>query len=282
MGKPMALNLAKSGASLVVWNRSTQKSEALRAVGAFVAAGPREVFARSRVVILMLAGRDAIDSALGRGAPEFEKNVRGRIVVHMGTTSPSYSRELEAAIAGSGGAYVEAPVSGSQKPAESGQLVAMLAGERSAVDAVSLLLKPMCRDTIVCGPVPNALLMKLSVNLFLITMVTGLVEAFHFAVRNGLDTGQFLAVLDAGPMASSVSRTKALKLAEHDFSVQASITDVLRNNCDMIALAARASETPSPLLDVCQSLFSEAEALGHGQLDMVAVLKALEARTETN
>jgi len=63
----------------------------------------------------------------------------------------------------------------------------------------------MCHETIICGPVTAALLMKLSVNLFLITMVTGLAEAAHFADRHGLDMRQFLAVLVAGPMASSVS-----------------------------------------------------------------------------
>jgi hypothetical protein len=34
----------------------------------------------------------------------------------MGTTSPAYSRELEADIRSVGGHYVEAPVSGSRKP----------------------------------------------------------------------------------------------------------------------------------------------------------------------
>ena len=67
MGRPMALNLARAGTGLVVWNRSTGGSEALRAAGAKVAATPAEVFAEARVVILMLAGAAAIDSVLERG-----------------------------------------------------------------------------------------------------------------------------------------------------------------------------------------------------------------------
>jgi 3-hydroxyisobutyrate dehydrogenase and related beta-hydroxyacid dehydrogenases len=70
----------------------------------------------------------------------------------------------------------------------------------------------MCRETMICGPVPNALLMKLSVNLFLISLVTGLAEAVHFADRHGLNLNQLVAVLNAGPMASDVSREKAPKL----------------------------------------------------------------------
>ncbi|MEU4327993.1 NAD(P)-dependent oxidoreductase [Nonomuraea dietziae] len=278
MGQPMALNLARAGTHLVVWNRTPARCEPLREAGAEVAGSPAEVFKRARTVILMLADGAAIDSALGRGTPDFGANVAGRTIVHMGTTSPGYSRGLEADVRTAGGGYVEAPVSGSRKPAEAGRLVAMLAGERAAVEAVRPLLRPMCHEAFTCGPVPSALLMKLSVNLFLITMVTGLTEAFHFADRHGLDRAQFLEVLDAGPMASGVSRMKAPKLLARDFAVQAAARDVLMNN-QLIADAARASGIASPLLDVCHALFGEAVALGHGQADMVAVLHALEART---
>jgi 3-hydroxyisobutyrate dehydrogenase len=89
----------------------------------------------------------------------------------------------------------------------------------------------------------------------------------------------FRSVLDAGPMASSVSRMKLPKLVERDFSVQASISDVLMNN-RLVADAARRAGLASPLLDTCLDLFTQTEALGFGREDMVAVVRALEARTE--
>ncbi|GHI03060.1 2-hydroxy-3-oxopropionate reductase [Streptomyces cellostaticus] len=278
MGQPMALRLAASGTPLAVWNRTPERAEPLRAAGAEVVADAEEVFARSEVILLMLADEAALDSVLGRGTPALGARVAGRTVVHMGTTSPEYSRALESDVRAAGGRYVEAPVSGSRVPAEQGQLVAMLAGEESAVTAVRPLLAPLCRETFGCGAVPGALLMKLSVNLFLITLVTGLTEAFHFAERQGLDRRQFLQVLDAGPMASAVSRMKAPKLREQDFAVQAAALDVLKNN-RLIAEAARTAHLASPLLDVCHALFEETVAQGHGGQDMVAVLRAIEART---
>jgi 3-hydroxyisobutyrate dehydrogenase len=279
MGSPMALNLAVAGTALVVWNRSADKCDPLRAAGAKVATSPAEVFDRARVVLLMLAGGDAIDSALGRGPAGFDVDIAGHTIVHLGTTPPDYSRGLEADIRAAGGNYVEAPVSGSRTPAEAGQLVAMLAGERAAVEQVRPVLGPMCRETIVCGSVPNALLMKFSVNLFLITMVTGLAEAAHFAERHGLDIRRFLDVLDAGPMASDVSRVKVRKLADRDFRVQAAVADVLENNCRPIADAARQAAIASPLLDVCHALFGESQALGLGDTDMITVIRAIEQRT---
>ncbi|MEU9354244.1 NAD(P)-dependent oxidoreductase [Streptomyces griseoloalbus] len=279
MGRPMALNLVRAGTPLVVWNRTPARCAPLGAAGAEVAGSAAEVFGRAGTVILMLADEEAVDAVLGRGTPDFAARVAGRTVVHMGTTSPEYSAALETAVRAAGGAYAEAPVSGSRVPAEQGQLVAMLAGDATAVTAVRPLLAPLCRETFDCGPVPNALLMKLSVNLFLITQVTGLTEAFHFAERHGLDPGRFLDVLDAGPMASAVSRMKAPKLLARDFAVQAAAADVLKNN-RLIAEAARQAGLASPLLDVCHALFDETVAHGHGGEDMVAVLRALEARTD--
>ncbi|MEE4544667.1 NAD(P)-dependent oxidoreductase [Streptomyces sp. V4-01] len=298
MGAPMALNLARAGTPLTVWNRTPSRSEPLRAAGARVAATPAEVFRRSRTVFLMLADGEAIDAVLHRprngaqpaptarsasgdaGPGGFTAYVRDRTVVHMGTTAPGYSCALEADVRAAGGTYVECPVSGSRGPAEAGRLVAMLAGPPDAVEEVRELLAPMCGDAFVCGPAaPDALLMKLAVNLFLITMVTGLTEAFHFADRHGLDRERFLAVLDAGPMASGVSRMKSPKLRDGDFAVQAAALDVLKNN-RLIAEAARDASLASPLLDVCHALFAETVRLGLGDADMVAVLRAIEARTD--
>jgi hypothetical protein len=166
MGEPMALNLARAGTALIVWNRSPERCEKLRLAGAEVAASPAEIFGKVRIVILMLADGAAIDAVLGRGTPEFAANVAHHVIVHMGTTSPDYSRGLDADIKAAGGSYVEAPVSGSRKPAEAGELVGMLAGEPEAVEEVRPLLRPICRETIICGPVPSALLMKLAVNLY--------------------------------------------------------------------------------------------------------------------
>ncbi len=277
MGAPMALNLARAG-GLVVWNRTPARAEPLRAAGADVADGPGEVFRRARFVFLMLADEGAVDDVLGRGTPEFAARVAGRTVVHMGTTSAAYSAGLDAAVRAAGGRYVEAPVSGSRGPAEEGRLVAMLAGDPGAVGDVRPLLGPMCHQSVVCGAAPSALLMKLAVNLFLITMVTGLAEATHFADRHGLDLRRFQEVLATGPMASVVSRGKAAKLVEGELSPQAAVADVLKNN-RLIAEAARSAGLASPLLDACHALFAETLALGHGGLDMAAVIKALEART---
>jgi 3-hydroxyisobutyrate dehydrogenase len=278
MGQPMAINLARAGWRPLVWNRTPARAVPVVAAGGRQASTAADVFDASEVVFLMLADEAATDAVLGRGPGGFGVPVTGRTIVHMGTTSPSWSAGLRKDFMRAGGSYVEAPVSGSRRPAETGELVAMLAGDTDAVDRVKPLVAAMCKEAFDCGAVPQALLMKLAVNLYLITMVAGLAEAAHFVAGNRLDLSRFVAILDAGPMASTVSRGKGGKLLAGDFSVQAACTDVLKNN-QLVAAAARRAGLATPLLDVSHALFAETVALGHGGEDMVAVLRAIEART---
>ncbi|WP_081736356.1 NAD(P)-dependent oxidoreductase [Amycolatopsis orientalis] len=271
MGGPMARNLARAGVPLLVWNRTPGKADQVAEAVEDVA----ELFTRCDVVILMLKDAAAVDAVLDRGGPAFAERVRGRTIVHMGTTAPQHSRGLETDLLAAGAKYVEAPVSGSRVPAEAGELVAMLAGDPGAIEEVRELFGPLCRETVHCGPVPNGLLMKLAVNVQLTAVVTGLAETVHFARAHGLDLGLLTGVLGAGQLASPILRVKTPKLADEDFAPQASIANVLAN-VELIAASAREAGLTLPLLEAARALYAETARLGFGEADMVAVVKALE------
>lgn len=278
MGRPMATRLARSGADLAVWSRTPGRCDEAQAFGARLCDDAPGVFrAADEAVILMLADEAATDAVLQSGEG-LAANVRDRIVVNMGTMRPDWSLKRSRDVAAAGGAWIEAPVSGSRLPAERGELVAMLAGEIDVIARVRPLLSPLCRETFICGACPDALRMKLAVNLFLITMVTGLVEATHMAMRADLDLDVFRAILDAGPMASPVSRGKLEKLVRQEFSVQASIRDVLKNS-RLVGAAARDAAAAAPLIETCTSLYERAARIGAADLDMAAVLRAYEDRS---
>jgi 3-hydroxyisobutyrate dehydrogenase len=275
MGQPMALNLARSGLPLKVWNRTPEKLEPVIAAGAVPVPDVEEIFASCEAIFLMLSTSEAVDQVLGRGNACFGKRVSGKLIINTATVRPEYSVALAAAIRSAGGRYVEAPVSGSRQQAQERRLVAMLAGEPEDVAHARTLLSHTCKTCFECGPAPNALKMKLAVNLFMIVMVTGLVEAFHFAERAGIDRAALREVLAASPMASNVSQVKAQKLAAGDWSPQAALADVL-NNIGLVSEATAAAGAAAPLLRTCGELYARASELRVGALDMIAVNAAFE------
>lgn len=276
MGLPMARNLLRAGVPLHVWSRTLEHCEPLLELGALPMPSMDALCAQSTIVLLMLLDESAIDAALGRATPAFHARVAGRTIVHLGTTSPAFSRALEWDILASGGGYVEAPVSGSRIPAEQGTLVGMIAGRAESVDVVLPLFAPLCSRMFRCGLVPNALQTKLAANHFLITMVTALAETVLAARAAGVDLAVLRDVLDAGPMASDVSRIKLDKLVRDDFTPQAAIRDV-SNIARLVADQAASAGVDAPLVRRCVDLFERAFNDGSDALDMIAVVKAFGA-----
>lgn len=277
MGTPMASNLLRAGIALTVWNRTPEKCNAVLAIGAERAASVHALFACCDTALLMLLDSRAIDAVLARGMPAFAQRVGGKTIVHLGTTSPAYSSALERDVIAAGGAYVEAPVSGSRQPAELGQLIGMVAGHASAVEGIQPLLQPLCAKVFRCGPVPGALRMKLAANHYLIGMVSVLAETVHAASHAQVDLHILHQVLDTGPMASTVSRAKLDKLVREEFSPQAAIGDV-STIAELVLAQCEDAGTETPLIRHCAALYRTAVARGHAGEDMAAVVHAFSRR----
>lgn len=276
MGTPMALRLLGAGIPLTAWTRSPAALAPVVDAGATAAASAEEVFAASDTVIVMLRNAAAIEAVLQGAHGTVQPFVAGRTVVNTGTIAPTESRRLADAIEAAGGTYVEAPVSGSRVPAENGTLVGLLAGPAAAIDRVRPLLEPLCSRIEVCGEIPAALTMKLSANVFLVSLLAGLAESFHFADALQMDTAVLGRILDAGQMASPLSRVKTDKLVRNDMSPQASIADV-HANAELIREAADAAGIASPVIDTCERLFAAGVQSGDGELDAVAIVRTLAA-----
>ena len=277
MGTPMALNLARAGVPLVVWNRTREKLAPLLAEGAVAADGVEEVFARCGTVLMMLVDEAATDAVLRRGTAAFRRLVRDRTIVSSGSTSPAYAESLAADVAAAGGRFVEAPVAGSRVPAEAGQLIALLGGDERVAREVVPLLDPMCRAVIHCGGPGAGLRVKLAVNLYLTTTMPALAEATHFAQRAGVDLDAFHQALGLGQTGSDLTRVKLPKLIGRDFSPQAATSDAYGITRLVLAEAAAVGAS-TPLLAQASTLFAETIQLGGAREDMSGVIRALEQR----
>jgi len=276
MGLPMARNLAQSGVALSVWNRTPISTTAFPAnYDVDVALTARAVLRGSLTSILMLLNQDAIDAVLERHTDSFPENVRGKTIIGMGSVDPSYSIALARDVAAVGGAYIEAPVSGSRLPAELGQLVCLLGGDPDVADAVAPLLRPMCKNMIFCGQTGDALRMKLAINLYLCSSLVALAEATNFARKAGLPLDEFMQAITAGPLCCDFVSIKLPKMIEKDFTLQAAVADAHASTCLIRTEAARLSAA-TPQLDVSSELYRRAVEIFGPRTDMSSVLMVLE------
>ncbi len=275
MGEPMAARLLDAGTPLRVWSRRPTSYAALVERGATAAADLDALFAACETVVLMLRDEAATDAVLGRGTEAFARRVADHRVIVTGTNSPAYSASLAADVEAAGGAYVEAPVSGSRVPAERGELVVMLAGrDPDALADAEQLLAPLARAVVRCGEAPGALRTKIAVNHYMMAMVACLAEALATARTAGVDVASVVRVLEASPMDSPIARVKAEKLLSGDDSPQAAIADVVKN-CGLVLDAAREAGATTPIIDLVTELYEATAASGLADRDMVAVARML-------
>lgn len=266
MGTPMAVNLSRKF-QLTVWNRTAAKCEALRSTGATIAETPAAVLKQSDVVFTMLFNEAAYRAVLDK---EFTEAIRGKTIINTSSISVAFSKFLDEQVKQAGGRYLEMPVSGSRVPAEQGQLVGMLAGDREEAQRVDPLLKTITKAAVYCGDIGMGLRTKFATNLFLITMTAGLAESMNLARAQGLDVNAFGEVLDAGPMASAYSKLKVEKMIAEDWSPQAAIADCY-NLTELVQDAAGEVGAQTPLMTVCNQLYRDAVKRGFGGDDMIAI-----------
>jgi len=137
MGVPMVKNLLKAGFEVTVYNRTAAKAAPLQEAGAKLAVSPAALWETADTIITMVADDAALQQihqgkdGLLAGAAAYGPGARsGATVIDMSTVSPATSRDLAAKLAAGGVDYLDAPVAGSVKPAELGQLVIMVGGKR--------------------------------------------------------------------------------------------------------------------------------------------------------
>src|SRR5210317_241634 len=117
MGQAMAANLVKAGLEVSVWNRTSEKCEPLIKKGAHHGATPAEVVANSDITFAMVSDPAAAKELCFGSQGVLEGITPGKGYIDVSTVDPQTSTEIGLAIHEKDGRFLEAPVSGSKKPA---------------------------------------------------------------------------------------------------------------------------------------------------------------------
>ena len=122
MGKAMAANVTKGGFELTVYDLREEPCKALAALGATVAASPREVAKRSDIVEIAVVDDDQAERVVIGADGVVHGALPGLIVAIHSTILPATVRKIAARCRGHGVEVIDVPMSGGQKGAEDGQL----------------------------------------------------------------------------------------------------------------------------------------------------------------
>jgi 3-hydroxyisobutyrate dehydrogenase len=169
---------------------------------------------------------------------------------------------------------VDAPVSGSTQPAETGQLTVLASGPDSAQAVVAPVFDALASRVLWVGETGMGSRLKLAANHWMITAVAALAESMHLCEAMGLDPQQFISVLDGGPLGSpyGIQKLDEMRRREYPagFPVRLAIKDL-----ELVHEVEEGSGVTMPLLDVVLARFRTAgEALASQDLAAIYELSA--------
>ncbi len=271
MGAAMARNLMKAGMSVRAWNRSREKAEPLARDGAEIAEDPAAAAENADFLLTMLPNAGVVEEVLGDRV--LEALAEGGVWLQMSTVGEEGNERLSRVAAGSGVAYVDAPVLGTKGPAEQGQLIVLASGPEEVRDRCEPVFGAVGSKTVWLGEAGEGSRLKLVLNNWIVGLVGVLAETVAFARATGVDPARFLETIEGGPLGLPYAQIKGKMMIEEDFPTSFSL-GLARKDAGLVLDAAEAHGLRMEIAEAVAARFDGAIGAGHGEEDVAAVYEA--------
>ncbi|MGZ3403725.1 MAG: NAD(P)-dependent oxidoreductase [Phenylobacterium sp.] len=277
MGFPMAGHLAKAGHDMAVYNRTPDKAQRWTAAhGGRAAATAAEAAAGAEVFILCVGNDADVRQVVSEALPAM---AAGGVVVDHTTTSAVVARDMAALAAESGRAFVDAPVSGGQAGAESGQLTIMCGGTPEAFVKADPVIAAYAKASKLMGGSGSGQLAKMVNQICIAGVVQGLAEGLHFAKRAGLDPQLVYDAISKGAAQSwqMDNRWKTMTQGKFDFGFA---VDWMRKDLGLVLDEAGRNGAALDMTAMVDGFYAEVQAIGGRRWDTSSLVARLEKPEE--
>lgn len=274
MGSAMAANLLRAGFEVTVWNRNPERCAPLLEIGALQGKDPGEVAAACDITFAMLSN-PAASREVCFGPDGVLEGIGGdRGYVDMSTIDDHTARLVAEAVIERGGRFLEAPVSGTKKPAEDGTLIFLAGGDPGLYADAAAAFEVMGKKSFFLGDVGQGARMKLVVNLIMGGMMTAFCEGMALGRKAGLDGRQLLEVLDEGALANPMFRVKGPMLLQEQFPASFPLK-YMQKDLRLALLLGDELRQPLYSASTANETFKKARAAGLADQDFAAVFEVV-------
>jgi 3-hydroxyisobutyrate dehydrogenase-like beta-hydroxyacid dehydrogenase len=274
MGKPMAMNLRKSDAELIVSSRSTDSFAEFEKAGVRTTTGLKEI-AQAQIIFLCLPnGKVVRDVLLGANGIASQAKP-GQIIVDTSTITYSTTMEIVRSLEERGIAFLDAPVSGMEARAIAGTLTVMCGGKRETFDAVKPYLECFGDKILYMGGSGSGQLTKLINQILFDINCAALAEILPMAVKMGLDAEKVGEVVNSGTGKSYASEFFIPRILANSFSDGYPMKDAYKDLVSGAEISANLC-IPMPVLAAATATYQMALLRGHGDKDKGGMIRVFE------
>jgi len=194
MGGPMARNIQAGGHRLWVNDIRPGAYPAVLESGATDCATPAEIGRRAEIVFISVPGPDEVEAVLGGDHGLLAGLEQGMLVIDATTITPGQSKRNAQRCAERGADYIDAPVSGGQHGAVSGDLTAMVGAAPEVFERAKPILECIAKTVTLVGPVGSGSAIKLLNQLIFVSYQMAFAEGLAIGEDLGLELDTMLDV----------------------------------------------------------------------------------------
>ena len=275
MGYPMAGYLAKKGHDLTVYNRTQSKADAwCQEFGGQSALTPAEAARDAEFVFSCVGNDDDVRDVLLGASGVLSAIAGGSIVVDHTTASASIAREIAEFASARSVGFLDAPVSGGQAGAESGQLTIMAGGEADVFERAAKVMDCYAKAITHIGPAGAGQLAKMVNQICIAGVVQGLAEGLHFAKKAGLDPSVVIESISKGAAQSWQMENRWQTMVNDEFEFGFAV-DWMRKDLAIALDEAGRNGATLELTQRVDQFYAEIQDLGGNRWDTSSLIARL-------
>jgi len=270
LGSNFVKAMLQKGQQVNVWNRTASKAKALETDGAKAFNDVKDAVKNADTIHLTLKDDDTVNEVLAMAQPALKP---GAMIIDHTTTSLKGAVERTKTWKERGFTYLHAPVFMGPKNALESTGFMMVSGDQSVIGKVESELSAMTGKLINFGAKEGkAAGIKLTGNLFLMTLTAGLSDALALAKAEGIPAQDVADLFSQwNPGASIPARFKFIMSG--DFSKPSWELNMARKDAGLMMAAAKDGGAQLSILPDIAAVMDEWIKKGHGNEDWTVIAK---------
>ncbi|WP_425255305.1 NAD(P)-binding domain-containing protein [Mammaliicoccus sciuri] len=276
MGKPMVKNLIKANKDVLVNDLNKEAEKEVEALGAKVVS-IEEMARDAEVMITMLPNGAIVKSVLysGETAVLNQSEINVKMVIDMSSLTPNESLEISKVLEEKDIQYVDAPVSGGEPLAITGELAVMVGCDESLLEDIKEVLRPIAGSVVRVGHVGSGSVVKLANQIIVNTNIAALSEAVVLAKKFDIDLTEMHEAIKNGLAGSAVMEAKFPKMIEQDYKPGGTLNINLKDLKNVSSTADTAGLT-LPVVNQIKEIYKSEVAQGNGLNDHSGIIQYFE------
>jgi len=276
MGYPMAGYLVQAGHEITVFNRNPARADAWQEqYGGAQAATPAAAAQGAEIVFSCVGNDDDVRAVISADDGILRGIENGAVVVDHTTASAVVAREIYAAAKEKEVGFMDAPLSGGQAGAESGQLTIMVGGDEEVYKRVLPVMDAYAKACTLIGPVGSGQLAKMVNQICIAGIVQGLSEGLHFAKRAGLDPARVIGAISKGAAQSWQMENRWKTMVDDEFEFGFAV-EWMRKDLKIALDEAGRNGAALEMTRLVDEYYAEVQELGGNRWDTSSLIARLE------